>query len=83
MAGKFQPAPPRQQPFFDADGKTIAQAWYQWLQLVPPRLTSPAQASPPATSNATGVAGMITFDQNFVYVCIATNTWRRSALAAF
>lgn len=37
----------------------------------------------PASSTATGTAGQIAWDANYVYVCVATNTWKRSALAAF
>jgi hypothetical protein len=32
-------------------------------------------------SNATGNAGEICWDANYVYVCTATNTWKRAALA--
>ena len=31
-------------------------------------------------SNATGEAGQIAWDGNYVYVCTATNTWKRAAL---
>ena len=31
-------------------------------------------------SNATGEAGQIAWDTNYVYVCTATNTWKRAAL---
>jgi hypothetical protein len=34
-------------------------------------------ATVPATSSDTGTAGWIAFDSNYVYVCIATNTWKR------
>jgi len=33
----------------------------------------------PASATATGNAGEICFDASFVYVCTATNTWRRTA----
>lgn len=88
MSGKFQPQPPRQQPLaeLDPNGKPTnvpTKAWYQWLSLIPPRLTSPAVASTPATSVSAGVAGQITYDANFLYICIATNTWKRLPLNAF
>lgn len=38
---------------------------------------------PPANATATGIAGSITWDANFVYVCVATNTWKRAALATW
>ena len=31
-------------------------------------------------SNATGTAGQICWDANYIYVCTATNTWKRSPL---
>lgn len=31
-------------------------------------------------SNATGTAGMISWDADYLYVCTATNTWKRVAL---
>lgn len=33
----------------------------------------------PASANAAGNAGDICWDSNYIYVCIATNTWRRIA----
>lgn len=37
--------------------------------------------SAPASKTATGTAGMIAKDDNFLYVCTATNVWKRSILA--
>ncbi|HUD64658.1 MAG TPA: hypothetical protein VMQ17_08775 [Candidatus Sulfotelmatobacter sp.] len=80
-APKFQPAPPHEQVFLDGDKPS--KAWYQWFTLLPPRLTSPAVGSTPASSAANGIPGQISFDQNFLYICVATNTWKRLALSAF
>lgn len=41
------------------------------------------QSTPPATSSSTGVTGDIATDANFIYVCVATNTWKRSALSSW
>jgi len=38
---------------------------------------------PPASSSADGVAGMVTWDAGYLYVCTATNTWTRIALSSF
>ena len=35
----------------------------------------------PASAGATGTAGMIAWDTSYLYVCTATNTWKRIALA--
>lgn len=37
----------------------------------------------PASSSAAGVAGTIAWDTGFVYICSATNTWLRVAIATW
>jgi hypothetical protein len=40
-------------------------------------------AKTPATSGAAGNAGDICWDADYIYVCTATNTWKRSAIATW
>jgi hypothetical protein len=40
-------------------------------------------ARTPASASATGAAGEICWDANYIYVCTATNTWKRSALSTW
>lgn len=40
-------------------------------------------SSTPASASATGTAGTILWDANYVYVCVATNTWKRAAIATW
>jgi len=40
-------------------------------------------AKTPATAGATGIAGTHTWDTSYLYVCTATNTWKRAALATW
>lgn len=37
----------------------------------------------PSSASDTGVAGTIAWDSSFVYVCVATNTWKRVAIATW
>lgn len=37
----------------------------------------------PATSTSNGTAGQVAADASFLYLCIATNLWRRVAISAF
>ena len=37
----------------------------------------------PASASATGIAGEIAWDANYLYVCTATNTWKRVALSTW
>jgi hypothetical protein len=40
-------------------------------------------AKTPATSGAAGNAGEICWDTSYLYVCVATNTWKRVAIATW
>jgi hypothetical protein len=40
-------------------------------------------AQTPASATATGNVGDICWDSNYIYVCVATNTWKRSSLASW
>jgi len=42
-----------------------------------------ASASAPANASAAGTAGTVAYDSGFVYVCTATNTWKRVAIATW
>jgi hypothetical protein len=37
----------------------------------------------PASASATGTAGTIVWDANFIYVCVATDTWKRVAISTW
>ena len=37
----------------------------------------------PATAGATGTTGDWAYDSSYVYVCVATNTWKRVAIATW
>ena len=37
----------------------------------------------PATASSNGVAGTISRDSNYLYVCVANNTWKRVALSTW
>lgn len=36
-----------------------------------------------ASASATGSAGTIQYDSNYIYVCVATNTWKRVAISTW
>lgn len=42
-----------------------------------------SNAAAPASASATGTVGEVRFDANYIYRCVATNTWRRAALATW
>lgn len=42
-----------------------------------------APLTTPASASATGKAGSIVWDANFIYICVATNTWKRVAISTW
>jgi hypothetical protein len=42
-----------------------------------------ATAKTPASASDTGTAGEICWDADYIYVCTATNTWKRAALSTW
>jgi hypothetical protein len=43
----------------------------------------PIPAGTPASAVDTGAAGQIKWDADYIYVCIATDTWKRASLATW
>tara|TARA_R110002073_G_scaffold310052_3_gene480611 strand:- start:207 stop:458 length:252 start_codon:yes stop_codon:yes gene_type:complete len=37
----------------------------------------------PATATSVGTAGTLAYDSSYLYVCVATNTWNRVAIATW
>jgi hypothetical protein len=37
----------------------------------------------PAATNSTGTAGQLAYSNNYFYVCVSNNTWRRTTLATW
>ena len=37
----------------------------------------------PASATATGNAGDICWDNDYIYICVATNTWKRASIATW
>jgi hypothetical protein len=56
----------------------------QWVDASPPlQQDRIATSSAPATATSTGTAGEIRYDSGYVYICVATNTWKRAALTTW
>lgn len=81
--GKFQPQPIQGNKMVGEDGHPT-EAYRKWLDKIPIALTSPANSSevPSAENRFQGVAGQLAFDAGFLYVCVATNSWKKVALTA-
>ena len=47
------------------------------------QIASLGASSTPASASATGTAGQIKWDSDFIYVCVATNTWKRAPIGTW
>lgn len=41
------------------------------------------KVSVPASAGASGSAGQISYDSDYLYICVATDTWKRVALSTW
>jgi hypothetical protein len=58
--------------------------WQQWYQNIVNWINAPViPNSPPANSAAKGTQWQIVVDANYIYICVAPNQWKRSALGVF
>ena len=46
-------------------------------------LALPVMAAAPVSAAASGTAGDLAYDASYIYVCVATNTWKRVAIATW
>lgn len=65
---------------FDATGGAFGT---QDGTVLTPNSFNPNPTRTPASAGAAGVAGEIAFDASYIYICIATNTWERAAIASW
>ena len=50
---------------------------------VPEAAEALASSGTPASATATGITGTINWDASYLYVCTATNTWKRTSIASW
>lgn len=62
--------------FWDAGGYPVVSRSGAFLRMS-------MQVDAPASATAAGEAGQWAYDGSFVYVCTATDTWRRAALSSW
>ena len=65
--------------FDDVSGRLYVYYDGNWIDASPKGVASSIMSGTKA-SNATGTVGQISYDANWIYICTATNTWKRSPL---
>jgi hypothetical protein len=88
VSTKFQNPPIQGQTFLDPEQPQGQQepsfAWRQWFNLVATALSTALYGvTAPARVNSPGTPGQVATDGTYLYICVATNSWRRVAVAAF
>lgn len=63
--------------------KSGSTTWLQVLGRVDAQKFSVGSNDVPTTSGDTGITGTITWDNNYLYVCVATDTWKRTPLSTW
>ena len=64
-------------------GTTVGTFTSSGLTLTGTIITQNGSGSTPASAAATGTAGTIQWDASYIYVCTATNTWKRAAISTW
>jgi len=78
------PKPPVTTDFNEQGKPAPTFPWERWFQAITNFLSAPQiKKFTPASSTAAGVVDSITYDSNFLYICVATNQWKRVSLSAF
>lgn len=65
------------------NGRTYSWTGYAWELVAAAGGGGLSWSSVPASATATGTAGQIAYDASRIYVCTATNTWKRAALSSW
>jgi hypothetical protein len=65
--------------FDDVSGRLYVYFDSSWIDASPKGVAGAIMSGTKA-SNANGTVGQISYDANYIYVCTATNTWKRSPL---
>lgn len=63
------------------NGKLLNQQMANLIQTI--NATFPSFVGVPASSSSNGTANQVAIDSTHLYVCVATNTWRRVTLSTF
>ena len=61
----------------------VNRPWYMFFQSLYQSSQYPIPNKTPASATAAGTQGEVCWDTSYIYVCVATNTWKRTAITAW
>lgn len=61
----------------------LSQYWRELATTVNKHESGIIAVSAPAAANSAGTPGQIAYDANYVYICVANDTWKRASIATW
>ena len=61
----------------------VNRPWYMFFQSVYQNTQPRILKKTPTSATAAGVEGDICWDTSYIYVCVAANTWKRTAISTW
>jgi len=77
------PLTPARVAIVDPQTGFVSRPWYMFLESLYQTAQLPIPNKTPASATAAGTQGEVCWDTNYIYVCVATNTWKRTAISTW
>jgi len=77
------PLTPARVAIVDPQTGFVSRPWYMFFESLYQTAQLPIPNKTPASATAAGTQGDICWDTNYIYVCVATNTWKRTAISTW
>jgi hypothetical protein len=77
------PITPARVAIVDTQSGFVSRPWYMFFESLYQTAQLPIPNKTPASAAAAGTQGEVCWDTNYIYVCVATNTWKRTAISTW
>ena len=77
------PLTPARVAIVDPQTGLVSRPWYMFFESMYQTAQLPIPNKTPASATAAGTQGEVCWDTNYIYVCVATNTWKRTAISTW
>lgn len=68
---------------YSGEGRIIMEVRSGRVQMRNPVISTAYGSTVPSTTGSSGVTGQLSFDSNYLYVCVGTNSWKRAGLTGW
>jgi hypothetical protein len=77
------PITPARVAIVDPQSGFVSRPWYMFFESLYRSSQYPIPNKTPASATAVGTQGEVCWDTSYIYVCVATNTWKRTAISTW